>query len=203
MRFSWKCTTIRQRPLATDPTSFLYHDWRSCLERSSRFTNLLITMIERNEVGNAPRLLLLILSSVVSVMATSNLFAQDCESPSKESSIVSIGANAVLVYRSPGPVRLMAGRVVDGNGMPFSNAIVDVFPLKKSLRRSLARPGVGVNDPVRSYKTNERGEFCLDGFPDGSYELRFGTDEFAYNHAIMKVRKARSGSAKWIDVTLT
>jgi hypothetical protein len=130
-------------------------------------------------------------------------FAQDCKSPSEESPTASIGANEVVQFSDVKTVRVLVGKVLDANDSPIENVIVDVFKVGKLTTTSEGGDLIYDKIPVKSYRVDRNGSFCIGNMPDGEYVLRFGTDVFAFKHTLIKVRKKRSGSRKPIEINLT
>ena len=97
-------------------------------------------------------------------------------------------------------VRNISGRVLDAAGNPMPTAIVDVFPYKKT--EEYEGLSVVERDRIRSYHVDENGYFCLGDLPNGKFTLRFGTEVFAFKHALIRVTKSGSGAEKPIAIRL-
>ena len=126
-----------------------------------------------------------------------------CEKQSEESPQISIGANQIIVESRLRKVNSIQGQVLDLNGEPIANAIVDVFPLTPSLEKFSSWKKSDEGRSFRSFKSNKRGEYCLADLPEGRYELRYGTSEFAFNHLIIQVQTKNSFARKTIEVKLS
>ena len=87
---------------------------------------------------------------------------------------------------------------------PLENPIlIEVFRLEKSERKIPSYRIPDLKDRILAFSSNDEGEFCHPGLPDGYYLLRFGTEEGGMNCSWIKVRIAKNSVDRNIKVQLS
>jgi hypothetical protein len=142
-------------------------------------------------------IVIIVLIGVQSVDAQRN-----CKKMSPRSETESIGANYSVQLSTLYKVRTIFGAVNHPTSAPIPTAIVDVYRVSKFPKKSEPSKIASEVTRMASYQA-KNGRFCLADLPDGNYVLRFGTDQFAFAHLYIKVRKSKSASSIPIKVELS
>ena len=107
-------------------------------------------------------------------------------------------ANMVVEYRG-----ITARRLVGKVDWPGdSRVVIEVFKVNRIKEDEGLWSATDRLSPIIVLETNERGEFCHSGLEDGLYVIKFGTDEGGWNCSWIKVRIARTGAERKVEIGL-
>jgi len=104
------------------------------------------------------------------------------------------GANELIEY-SAKTVRRIQGMVLDSNGAPVNEAVVEVYKYSGGERT------FGSKERQAACLTDRNGSFCFTGLPSGLYLLRIGTRRSeGFNEVYVKVKLDRTWWTSWLRI---
>jgi uncharacterized GH25 family protein len=108
------------------------------------------------------------------------------------------GANQEIEVTA-GTVKEIRGRVIDPNGEPFNEVVVELYDYADADQKLGASALVETKDRRAACLTDKNGYFCFTNLKSGRYALRAGTrDVDGMNELFVKVRLERRWWIRWL-----
>lgn len=115
-----------------------------------------------------------IVVAVLTFISVQAFYGQQCVKP-KVTSEKGICAQMTVEFAELHRTSQLLGVVLDANGSPISDAVVEVYP------------AAGKGEVVATITTDEDGRFCIKDLERGRYRIKVGWSKFGFNCTEMQI----------------